>query len=204
MGKKETLKSVYDLLKWTETFQNKNLKEIRSILDWYDNKVIWLSRKKDVEKIIKAVCLTWPFVMQFALWNSRLWNECLYWVLPLVTWIDGFSDWISMECMFKILQFHNLWDNECKMDEYCFRFALWRWNSPFVEASAEHKWSERFIAMFNATKHNIRPFHIHVFVNMSDCNILFITEIIKFNLKIRNTTYRRQFISETPLTPDRF
>ena len=24
----------------------------------YDNKVIWLSRKKDVEKIIKAVCLT--------------------------------------------------------------------------------------------------------------------------------------------------
>ena len=57
-GKKETLKSVYNLLKWTETFQNKNLKEIRSILDRYDNKVVWLSRKKDVEKIIKAVCLT--------------------------------------------------------------------------------------------------------------------------------------------------
>lgn len=56
MGKKETLKSVYDLLKWTETFQNKNLKEIRSILDRYDNKVIFLSRKKDVDKIIKAVC----------------------------------------------------------------------------------------------------------------------------------------------------
>ena len=32
-GKGETLKSVYNLLKWTETFQNKNLKEIRSILD---------------------------------------------------------------------------------------------------------------------------------------------------------------------------
>ena len=119
-------------------------------------------------------------------------------LLPLITWINGFLDWISMECIFKILQFHNLWDNECKMDEYCFRFALWRWNSPFVEASAEHKWSERFIAMFNATKHNIRPFHIHVFVNMSDCNILFITEIIKFNLKIRNTTCKRQFLSETP------
>jgi len=42
-------------LKWTETFQNKNLKEIRSILDRYDDKVIWISRKKDVEKIIKAV-----------------------------------------------------------------------------------------------------------------------------------------------------
>ena len=54
-GKRETLKSVYNLLKWTETFQNKNLKEIRSILDRYDDKVIWLSRKKDVEKIIKAV-----------------------------------------------------------------------------------------------------------------------------------------------------
>ena len=44
--------------------------------------------------------------------------------------------------------------------------------------------------MFNATKHNIRPFHIHVFVNMSDCNILFITEIIKFNLKIRQSMLR--------------
>ena len=54
-GKRETLKSVYNLLEWTETFQNKNLKEIRSILDRYDDKVIWLSRKKDVEKIIKAV-----------------------------------------------------------------------------------------------------------------------------------------------------
>ena len=53
-GKKETLKSVYNLLKWTETFQNKNLKEIKSILDRYDNKVIWLSSKKDVEEIIKA------------------------------------------------------------------------------------------------------------------------------------------------------
>ena len=36
----------------------------------------------------------------------------------------------------------------------------------------------------------IRPFHIHVFVNMSDCNILFITEIIKFNLKIRQSKLR--------------
>ena len=31
-GKRETLKSVYNLLKWTETFQNKNLKEIRTLL----------------------------------------------------------------------------------------------------------------------------------------------------------------------------
>ncbi len=54
-GKKETLKSVYNLLKWTETFQNKNLKEIKTILDKYENKVIWLSSKKDVREIIKDI-----------------------------------------------------------------------------------------------------------------------------------------------------
>lgn len=54
-GKKETLKSVWNLLKWTETFQDKNMKEIKRILDRYDDNVIWLSSKKDVEKIIKAV-----------------------------------------------------------------------------------------------------------------------------------------------------
>ena len=142
--------------------------------------------------LIHAQSTLWtaPQNLQFTLWNSGY-----LWFLPLVAWIDGFLDWISMEGIFKILQFHNLWSNECKMDEYCFRFALWRWNSPFVEASAEHKWSERFIAMFNATKYNIRPFHIHVFVNMSDCNILYITWIIKFNLKIRDTTCKRQCIS---------
>ena len=54
-GKRETLKSVYNLIKWTETFQNKNLKEIKTILDKYENKVIWLSSKKDVTEIIKAI-----------------------------------------------------------------------------------------------------------------------------------------------------
>lgn len=54
-GKKETIKSVYNLLKWTETFQNKNLKEIKTILDRYGNKVIWLSNKKDVDEIIKCI-----------------------------------------------------------------------------------------------------------------------------------------------------
>jgi len=54
-GKRETLKLVYNLLKWTETFQNKNLKEIKTILDKYENKVIWLSSKKDVREIIKAI-----------------------------------------------------------------------------------------------------------------------------------------------------
>ena len=54
-GKKETLKSVYNLLRWTETFQNKNLKEIKTILDKYENKVIWLSSKKDVRETIKVI-----------------------------------------------------------------------------------------------------------------------------------------------------
>lgn len=51
-GKKETLHSVYNLLKWTDTFQNKNLKEIRAILDKYGNKVVWISRKKEIQQII--------------------------------------------------------------------------------------------------------------------------------------------------------
>ena len=54
-GKRETLKSVYNLIKWTETFQNKNLLEIKSILDRYENKVIWLSSKKDVREIIRTI-----------------------------------------------------------------------------------------------------------------------------------------------------
>lgn len=53
-GKRETLKSVYDLLKWTETFQSENLQEIKKILDKYGDKVVWLSSKRDIQGIIKA------------------------------------------------------------------------------------------------------------------------------------------------------
>ena len=52
-GKKETFKSVCSLLKWTDTFQNKNLKEIKSILEKYDEKVVWLTSKKEVKKIMR-------------------------------------------------------------------------------------------------------------------------------------------------------
>lgn len=52
-GRKETLKSVYNLLKWTDIFQNKNLKEIKSILKKHDSKVIWISSKKDIQRIIQ-------------------------------------------------------------------------------------------------------------------------------------------------------
>lgn len=51
-GKKETLKSVYNLLKWTETFQKNNLKEIKNILTKYGDKVIWISNKKDIKKAV--------------------------------------------------------------------------------------------------------------------------------------------------------
>ena len=34
-------------------------------------------------------------------------SEFNLWVLPLVTWIDGFLDWIFRERIFKILQSHN-------------------------------------------------------------------------------------------------
>ena len=51
-GKKETLKSVYSLLKWTDTFQNKNMVEIKKILSAYPDKTVWLRNSKDVQEVI--------------------------------------------------------------------------------------------------------------------------------------------------------
>ena len=51
-GKKETLKSLYNLLKWTDSFQNRNLKEIKEIFQKYENKVIWLSSVREIDRII--------------------------------------------------------------------------------------------------------------------------------------------------------
>lgn len=56
-GKKETLKSIYSLLKWTDTFQDQNLKEIKNMLEKYDDKVVWLTSKKAVKKVMRSVCL---------------------------------------------------------------------------------------------------------------------------------------------------
>ena len=53
-GKKETLKSVYNLLKWTDTFQNKSMPEIRKMLVKYPSKTVWLRNKRDVETILKG------------------------------------------------------------------------------------------------------------------------------------------------------
>ena len=52
-GKKETLKSVFDLLKWTDTFQNKNMPEIKRMLEKYSDKVIWLKSIKEVNAVYK-------------------------------------------------------------------------------------------------------------------------------------------------------
>lgn len=51
-GKKETLKSVYNLLKWTDTFQNTNLKDIKKILENFENKVVYISSVSEVDQII--------------------------------------------------------------------------------------------------------------------------------------------------------
>ena len=51
-GKKESLKSLINLLKWTKKFQNENMPKIKEILEKYPDKVVWLSSKRDVNKII--------------------------------------------------------------------------------------------------------------------------------------------------------
>lgn len=51
-GKKETLKSVYTLLKWTDTFQNTNMKEIVRILETYKEKVVFIKKKVEIDRIL--------------------------------------------------------------------------------------------------------------------------------------------------------
>lgn len=50
-GKKETLKSVCDLLKWTNTFQNTNKKEIIRILEPHKEKVVYIKKKEEIDRI---------------------------------------------------------------------------------------------------------------------------------------------------------
>ena len=51
-GKKETLKSVCNLLKWTNTFQNTNMKEIIKILEPHKEKVVYMKKKEEIDRII--------------------------------------------------------------------------------------------------------------------------------------------------------
>ena len=52
-GKKETLKSLLNLLKWTDKFQNKNMKEIIKILEKYKEKVYFIKDKNNLQKILE-------------------------------------------------------------------------------------------------------------------------------------------------------
>ena len=53
-GKKETFKNLYNLLKWTNKYQSKNLKEITKILEKYESKVVWISNNQEIDRIISG------------------------------------------------------------------------------------------------------------------------------------------------------
>ncbi|WP_335971346.1 AAA family ATPase [Fusobacterium polymorphum] len=53
ISKKETLKSLLDLLKWTDKFQNEDMKEIIKILEKYKEKVYFVKSKKEIKEILK-------------------------------------------------------------------------------------------------------------------------------------------------------
>ena len=52
-GKKETLKSLSDLLKWADKFQNEDMKEIIKILEKYKEKVHFIKDKNNLQKILE-------------------------------------------------------------------------------------------------------------------------------------------------------
>ena len=52
-GKKETLKSLLDLLKWTDEFQKEDMKEIIKILEKYKEKVYFVKSKNETKEILK-------------------------------------------------------------------------------------------------------------------------------------------------------
>ena len=54
-GKKESLKSLCGLLKWTETFQNTNMKDIVKILETYEDKVFFIKNKSEISKTISSL-----------------------------------------------------------------------------------------------------------------------------------------------------
>ena len=50
-GDKESLKSVVNLLEWTDKFQKVNRKEIENILAGYEDKTVWVRSKKEVVRL---------------------------------------------------------------------------------------------------------------------------------------------------------
>ena len=53
LGKKETLNSLKNLLKWTDKFQKENLPQIQAMLSNYANKVIVIHDKHEVDNFVK-------------------------------------------------------------------------------------------------------------------------------------------------------
>lgn len=51
-GKKESLKSLYNLLKWTNVFQKKNMPEIKVVMEKYKEKVVYLKSSKEVKLLL--------------------------------------------------------------------------------------------------------------------------------------------------------
>lgn len=51
-SKKETLKSLFDLLKWTDKFQKNNLIEIKKILSGYADKTVVIRNSEEIKQIL--------------------------------------------------------------------------------------------------------------------------------------------------------
>ena len=55
------MKSLLDLLKWTDKFQNEDMKEIIKILEKYKEKVYFIKSKKEIKEILKRKLFQLPF-----------------------------------------------------------------------------------------------------------------------------------------------
>lgn len=51
-GKKESLKSLKALLKWTDKFQNVNIEEIKNLLKKYNSKVVFIKDIKEINNLL--------------------------------------------------------------------------------------------------------------------------------------------------------
>ncbi len=54
-GKKETLKSLKELLKWTDKFYSDNLLKIKEILNGYKTKVVVLKTEKEIDDFLEKI-----------------------------------------------------------------------------------------------------------------------------------------------------
>ena len=54
-GKKETLKSLKELLKWTDKFYSDNLLKIKEILNGYKTKVVMLKTEKEIDDFLEKI-----------------------------------------------------------------------------------------------------------------------------------------------------